>query len=452
MADLSNGDKGSGVRSLQQKLNKAGASPELAQDGQFGAATETAVKAFQSQAGLPQTGVYTSIVAKTLDAFSAVKASPMRFPVTVAERTIEQIRKKAESEHDACLAKLDKLRTRPAPDFLAIADEYEARLGQLDGDLAEYERIATSLVKLAVEHQSVRNDKEAAPKVVARAMPLVGPYLVALDKASGLRSALQPIERKYQDLDKFGQRARWPHPDIGNLQRRDSQSMKLLVRELELLSGIGATREDEFYVEKQKVVKDLGGRVTDFATRMTASLAALAAAYEAFKVAKREDPNATEVISAEAGDLMSVHRDLCEEMKSLMQEAAELRQAFHEKYVEDKPPPPDDDDDDWGDDDDDDDDWGSSDDDDDDDDDDWGSSDDDDDTDDDDDDTDDDDDDSGDDDDDWGSSDDDDEDDDNDDEDTDDTDDDAVTDGDDDDDWGSGDDDVLDDDDDLKKD
>lgn len=49
------GDSGTAVRTLQEELNKAGAS--LVPDGQFGPATEQAVKAFQTKHGLTADGV-----------------------------------------------------------------------------------------------------------------------------------------------------------------------------------------------------------------------------------------------------------------------------------------------------------------------------------------------------------------------------------------------------------
>jgi peptidoglycan hydrolase-like protein with peptidoglycan-binding domain len=45
------------VQRLQQALNRAGAAPRLAEDGDFGARTEAAVRAFQQKAGLDVDGV-----------------------------------------------------------------------------------------------------------------------------------------------------------------------------------------------------------------------------------------------------------------------------------------------------------------------------------------------------------------------------------------------------------
>jgi len=56
MATLQKGSGGKAVVKLQELLNKAGAKPKLSVDGDFGPATESAVKAFQSQAGMKSTG------------------------------------------------------------------------------------------------------------------------------------------------------------------------------------------------------------------------------------------------------------------------------------------------------------------------------------------------------------------------------------------------------------
>lgn len=54
---LANGAKGPEVSQLQETLNKAGASPALTVDGDFGPATEAAVKQFQQRNNLPPDGV-----------------------------------------------------------------------------------------------------------------------------------------------------------------------------------------------------------------------------------------------------------------------------------------------------------------------------------------------------------------------------------------------------------
>lgn len=56
---LKKGDKGAGVKALQEALVKAGWSfPKYGADGDFGGETEANVKGFQRTAGLPVTGVY----------------------------------------------------------------------------------------------------------------------------------------------------------------------------------------------------------------------------------------------------------------------------------------------------------------------------------------------------------------------------------------------------------
>lgn len=59
--------RGNAVRLLQQKLNSAGAIPKLVVDGQFNAATQTALKAFQTGVALPATGTTTAAAWLFLD-------------------------------------------------------------------------------------------------------------------------------------------------------------------------------------------------------------------------------------------------------------------------------------------------------------------------------------------------------------------------------------------------
>ena len=56
MAELKKGAKGKEVTQLQKDLNKAGAKPKLAEDGIFGAKTQTAVQAYQKKNKLKVTG------------------------------------------------------------------------------------------------------------------------------------------------------------------------------------------------------------------------------------------------------------------------------------------------------------------------------------------------------------------------------------------------------------
>lgn len=54
---LRHGDRGQAVSQLQKQLNQAGAKPPLAVDGDFGDATEKAVRAFQARVGLVGDGI-----------------------------------------------------------------------------------------------------------------------------------------------------------------------------------------------------------------------------------------------------------------------------------------------------------------------------------------------------------------------------------------------------------
>jgi peptidoglycan hydrolase-like protein with peptidoglycan-binding domain len=55
-ATLTRGSRGTGVSWLQWYLNKKGASPQLLVDGDFGPATDTAVRSFQRNNGLSVDG------------------------------------------------------------------------------------------------------------------------------------------------------------------------------------------------------------------------------------------------------------------------------------------------------------------------------------------------------------------------------------------------------------
>ncbi|TDF86297.1 N-acetylmuramidase domain-containing protein [Pseudomonas sp. H9] len=54
---LRHGDRGQAVSQLQKQLNQAGAKPVLVVDGDFGDATEKAVRAFQARVGLVDDGI-----------------------------------------------------------------------------------------------------------------------------------------------------------------------------------------------------------------------------------------------------------------------------------------------------------------------------------------------------------------------------------------------------------
>jgi peptidoglycan hydrolase-like protein with peptidoglycan-binding domain len=63
---LKNGDRGPEVKKLQTSLNDSGAKPKLKVDGQFGPATDAAVKEFQKQNKLKQNGVVSGEVTDAL--------------------------------------------------------------------------------------------------------------------------------------------------------------------------------------------------------------------------------------------------------------------------------------------------------------------------------------------------------------------------------------------------
>ena len=63
---LRKGSKGDAVKTLQTALNKAGTSSKLTVDGDFGAKSETAVKAFQKAKKLTQDGVVGAATWKAL--------------------------------------------------------------------------------------------------------------------------------------------------------------------------------------------------------------------------------------------------------------------------------------------------------------------------------------------------------------------------------------------------
>lgn len=78
MANLKWGAKGSAVKALQVKLNKAGAKPKVPVDGVFGEKTYAALKAFQKATpGLKVDGVAD---ARTLAAFDAKPEQPRGKP------------------------------------------------------------------------------------------------------------------------------------------------------------------------------------------------------------------------------------------------------------------------------------------------------------------------------------------------------------------------------------
>ena len=66
---LKRGSKGVGVKTLQTALMSLGFSlPKFGADGDFGAETEAAVKAFQTAHGLPATGAWDAVSQAKLEA------------------------------------------------------------------------------------------------------------------------------------------------------------------------------------------------------------------------------------------------------------------------------------------------------------------------------------------------------------------------------------------------
>ncbi len=86
MAELKKGAKGKEVTQLQKDLNKAGAKPKLAEDGIFGAKTQTAVQAYQKKNKLKVTGTLNDETRASIKAggplpeLPAIVASRIRHP------------------------------------------------------------------------------------------------------------------------------------------------------------------------------------------------------------------------------------------------------------------------------------------------------------------------------------------------------------------------------------
>ena len=74
---LQRGDKGTAVKAMQAALIALGYDMgEWGADGDFGAATEAAVKIFQRDHGLPQTGIFGPTAQATVDRLTAVEPEP----------------------------------------------------------------------------------------------------------------------------------------------------------------------------------------------------------------------------------------------------------------------------------------------------------------------------------------------------------------------------------------
>lgn len=78
------GQKGESVKTVQQLLNTRGAQPPLAEDGDFGAKTETAVRRFQANAGLDVDGVVGTKTLQALQSGSSVESEVTRRNRTTA--------------------------------------------------------------------------------------------------------------------------------------------------------------------------------------------------------------------------------------------------------------------------------------------------------------------------------------------------------------------------------
>ncbi|MEM9146010.1 MAG: peptidoglycan-binding domain-containing protein [Pseudomonadota bacterium] len=137
MASLQKGAKGKSVTKLQQLLNKAGARPRVVEDGDFGPATDAAVKAYQTQIGQKPTGKADKPV---MDALNGRNKGPI-WPVN------------PRSEMDATFAEVygDSRRERHRVALAMKADcaRLEARLAKLKTEIErQSQRYITSDDKL----------------------------------------------------------------------------------------------------------------------------------------------------------------------------------------------------------------------------------------------------------------------------------------------------------------
>jgi peptidoglycan hydrolase-like protein with peptidoglycan-binding domain len=110
-ARIRRGMSGESVVDLQKKLNAAGATPPLALDGKFGPKTEAALKRFQAERGIQQTGVLGDTTWKKLE-----NARPIAPEGSGGRRT-----------SGATLASIDGVPAGPLAQRIGDAAEREAR-------------------------------------------------------------------------------------------------------------------------------------------------------------------------------------------------------------------------------------------------------------------------------------------------------------------------------------
>lgn len=310
MANLKWGSKGSQVKSVQQKLNKAGAKPKLNPDGVFGKATYEAVRAFQKARRIGIDGAVGPKTLAELDGGGGSKAKkPPEWPydeVTPKDLkgAVELFEVNEKTSLDA-MAELSKLNHKDAE---AVRKKILQATGALTSTFKVY---YTAMVALSKSYGEFKKAAKNDPKKAAEIVKVAKPQSQACDKTwKAFEKAGEQLLYQFEESDKIrskltgedmGIGTKWPYPK--DLLKTSREVQKLAkdteTKALGLMKTLAKDRGETAQEARTSLMRS-AGQLSNRLTAMADAGDAYAKIKARFDKVNFHDPEAAEKAVKEA--------------------------------------------------------------------------------------------------------------------------------------------------------
>lgn len=302
MAKLKWGSKGSAVKALQEKLNRAGAKPKLTVDGVFGKKTFEAVKAYQkSTKTLKVDGVAGDKTLGALDGKGAggkdAKAPALKWDIDDPKPRLRDVQKNARENKKAALSMMKALAKADRPELDVLRAKIDKGDEQAGAVVPKMVAVATKLVQHRKSFDAAvkaGKDKDAA-KTLAAAKKLAQEFRdldldydvqvqANIDLHKQADAALQGKADKDHGIE-------WPYPLYDLVQKDDKAAMPGIEKALKSLAERAEKHKDT--KEGAALVKKAAELKTSFAAiykARSADLKALVKIQKDFEKVAKADP------------------------------------------------------------------------------------------------------------------------------------------------------------------
>ncbi|MEX0349360.1 MAG: peptidoglycan-binding protein [Paracoccaceae bacterium] len=265
MKKLKKGSKGSDVKTLQTTLNKTPPKAKLKVDGDFGAKTEAAVKAFQKAKRLKQDGI---VGEKTLSALglSKRKDPALEWPWPDMDPTIDSNAKlhlETREIIDKALRIAGKIKTA---EMIALEKKMLAELKNLTRQFLAHDKPARAVVVLERAFLKAKRDKPAdCPGILKKAKKLAEASVKAsiawthtTDRVHDLAAEIKKKAAENPPMPRPVEKTRKRISRYKQLRKADDESMKKSLELCRRHSSPGVDVVRDKFLELEKTANNPG--------------------------------------------------------------------------------------------------------------------------------------------------------------------------------------------------